>query len=170
MHIAVVAHHGLILAFVALALWAATCDLRSYSIPNRISVYMVCAFAGYAVLALMGGAAVSSVLWHFALGGAVFGIGALLFAMGGLGGGDVKLLAASALWAGPSNLTLFLVVMGLAGALLSAAYMVLPERAPAGGGAPDGAGDVPLRVRLKRQVPYGVAIAAGCVAVAARLV
>jgi prepilin peptidase CpaA len=168
MHIAVVAHHGLILAFVALALWAAICDLRSYSIPNRISVYIVCAFGGYALLGLMGGASVSAVLWHFALAGAVFGIGALLFAVGGLGGGDVKLLAASALWAGPSNVSLLLIVMGLAGALLSAAYLALPERAPLAEGPVSA--DVPLRVRLKRQVPYGVAIAAGCLAVAARLI
>jgi prepilin peptidase CpaA len=61
-----------------------------------------------------------------------------------LGGGDVKLLAASALWTGSAALLPFLTATALAGGLLAAVFLVFARR----GGR---------RVAL----PYGVAIAAG---------
>jgi prepilin peptidase CpaA len=49
---------------------------------------------------------------------AILGVGALLWGKGWLGGGDVKLLAAVGLWAGPTHVLQFLLVTGLAGGVL----------------------------------------------------
>ena len=61
-----------------------------------------------------------------------------------LGGGDVKLLAAAALWTGSAALLPFLMATALAGGLLAALFLAFARRE----GKP---------VAL----PYGVAIAAG---------
>ena len=89
--------------------------------------------------------------------GAVFVAGALLFSRGFIGGGDVKLLTAATLWAGPSLTPALLIVTGLLGGVLTI-VLVAPlamgvrrlMRHPHGGLGP---------------VPYGVAIAAAALIV-----
>ena len=87
---------------------------------------------------------------------ALFGLGAIAFAIGVLGGGDVKLLAASSLFAGPALMPDFLMVTSLAGGVLGLAVLV---GAPIGPVAP--AGHATIRLRLRGGLPYGPAIAAG---------
>lgn len=83
----------------------------------------------------------------------VFAVGAAAFAAGALGGGDVKLLAAVSLFAGPAGLVDFLLVTGLSGGLLGLAILAgAPIGQPAMG---------PLRARLRSGLPYGPAIAIG---------
>jgi len=77
---------------------------------------------------------------------AVFGVLAGLFALGWMGGGDVKLLTALALWIEPGIFMQLLIVMALAGGLLT---VVL------------GAWHVMRRQRDRLAVPYGVAISFG---------
>jgi prepilin peptidase CpaA len=90
---------------------------------------------------------------------AVFAVGAAAFAAGALGGGDVKLLSAVSLFAGPAGLVDFLAVTAIAGGLLGVAILA---------GAPIGQPAVgPLRARLRGGLPYGPAIAAGGLWVAA---
>lgn len=81
--------------------------------------------------------------------------GAIAFAAGMLGGGDVKLLAAAGLFAGFSQLVVFLLVLALAGGVLSLLALM-----GVGIGTPSAAADG------RRYLPYGPAIAAGGVAVA----
>src|SRR3546814_1397676 len=56
----------------------------------------------------------------------VLGLGILAFARGWFGGGDVKMLAAVSLWAGPAHLSLLLLVTALAGGLLSLIILCRP--------------------------------------------
>jgi prepilin peptidase CpaA len=101
------------------------------------------------------------------LGGVTFLAGIGLFAARALGGGDVKLLAAAALWAGPDHFTLFLLTTALAGGVLAMAALLWRRFAPLLALWRQIAG---LDVLAARPVlPYGVAIAAGGVAVALRL-
>jgi len=77
---------------------------------------------------------------------AVFALFAAAFALGMMGGGDVKLLAALALWLPPGGVMFLLVAMSLAGGVLTIAMWA--------------------RHKLKRsshtlEIPYGVAIAFG---------
>ena len=58
----------------------------------------------------------------------MFLLGALLFAFGLFGGGDVKLVAAMALWTGFADLPRFLLIMGAAGGLLGLVLLLKRKR------------------------------------------
>jgi prepilin peptidase CpaA len=113
---------GLLMAGAGLA-WAAASDLARFVIPNRACAL---AAAGY----LLASLALPAGLWLAGLGvGLVaFALGAALFARGWLGGGDVKLAGAIALWAGPGLLSPFLLGTAISGALLAAALLTPPGR------------------------------------------
>ncbi|HYD07193.1 MAG TPA: prepilin peptidase [Reyranella sp.] len=135
-------------------------DLRSMHIADGFSLAIAGLFVVWAAgeiasgrMALLGaGLAVGCAV-------AVFAAGAAVFAVGALGGGDVKLLSAVSLFAGPSGLPGFLTITAIAGGLLGVAILAgAPIGQPAMG---------PLRVRLRAGLPYGPAIAAGGLWVAA---
>ncbi len=100
---------------VAVLAVATFTDLRSRRIPNWLVLPFLA--AGLAESAWFHG-------WHglgrsaegMALGLVVFGV---LFLMGGMGAGDVKLCAAIGAWVGPHQLLLALVVTGLAGGVMA---------------------------------------------------
>ena len=81
-------------------------DLRSLRIPNLLTGAFALAFPP---TALMFGGGTVDWLSHIAAGAAVFLGAAILFALRLMGGGDVKLLAAVALWIGLGALLPFLV-------------------------------------------------------------
>jgi prepilin peptidase CpaA len=149
-----------ILVLTAALIAAAISDAATFLIPNRYPAAIIAAYVAYAF-----GKPAPFWLQGAAVGVAFLAVGALLFDRGVLGGGDVKLLAASALWAGLDQLTLLLVVTGigsgvLALALLSPLHRLMPARA----GGPPGGDD--LRSKLGRPIPFGIAIAAAGMGVA----
>ncbi len=77
---------------------------------------------------------------------AVFAVVCGLFALGMMGGGDVKLLTALALWIAPIPFLQLLVIMALAGGVLTIAMA---------------AWHMIKRQREKLAIPYGVAISIG---------
>ncbi|MDN2567347.1 prepilin peptidase [Aquibium sp. A9E412] len=77
--------------------FAAVSDMLSMTIANRVSLLLVGAFA---VIAPLTGMDWSLYGLHFAAGLAVLAVTFTLFAVGGMGGGDAKLLAATAVWMG----------------------------------------------------------------------
>jgi prepilin peptidase CpaA len=134
----------LVLLLAAALVVAAAGDLKSRTIPNRLNAAI----------------ALGAVVYWFASGldpwpdmairlgvaAAVFALFAGVFALGMMGGGDVKLLAALALWLPPAGVLFLLVAMSLGGGALTIAMWV--------------------RHKLRRsshtlEVPYGVAIAFG---------
>ncbi|MBT3238019.1 MAG: peptidase [Rhodospirillaceae bacterium] len=155
---------GVIGAFLALLATAAFSDLSSYRIPNRITLAIATLYPVYVL------AAPVSVDWIGGLmvGGIVLAAGFALFAFKVLGGGDVKMLAAVALWAGQPHIADFLIFSALAGGLMSLFWlsplrhglMLTFDKYGSGhsGNALMGA-----------SLPYGVAIAIGGVVVAINL-
>jgi prepilin peptidase CpaA len=144
---------------------AALSDAATYLIPNRYSAVVVLAFFVFAI-----GKPIDFLLHGLAVGGLLFVGGAILFARGMLGGGDVKLLAATGLWAGFDQGTLLILSSAVAGGVLAAAQLTpLRRLLPAHpGGAPVG---TDLRSKLRQPMPFGVAVALGGICVAlARLV
>lgn len=143
--------------FAAALVWAVWQDLRARRIPNAACGTIAALAPGMWVLAGLPGP-----WWGVALLVlAVFGVGSGLFAVGALGGGDVKLATAIALWAGTAHGLEYLLVTAVAGGVLAVAYVVranVPLAVPGlrTGGLADG-------------VPYGVAIAAGGLWIAHRL-
>ena len=135
----------ILLALLALMLIAASVwDLRTRTIPNSL-------VAAVALLAFPFWWASGLPLWPDAalqLGVAilVFGVFAAAFAMGAMGGGDVKLIGAIALWLPWQAVLALLVIMSLAGGALTAAMLIRKRLA---------------RSEAAIEVPYGVAIAFG---------
>ncbi|WP_245487919.1 prepilin peptidase, partial [Mesorhizobium sp. M4A.F.Ca.ET.022.05.2.1] len=102
-------------------LFAAISDILSMTIANRVSVLLVTVFALVAPLTGMDWATCG---WHFAAGFLVLAVTFGLFALGGMGGGDAKLLAATSLWMGFNiHLVEYLVVSTFIGGLLTLAIL-----------------------------------------------
>ncbi len=166
---------GFIIAFATLALLAALSDWSRFIIPNWISLGVAGLWALHALLLVVQGHSPDFILWSVGVAFVVFLAGFGMFATGLLGGGDVKLMAAAALWAGPQFVLPFIVIVTVSGALLGLAFLIpglgnRPEDDPADG-APAGpaAGGIVTAGRLGRKMPYGLAIAVGSVAVTVHL-
>ena len=154
-------HIGCLALLAALLIGAGAQDLRTMHIANGFSLAIAGLFVVWAGVELSAGR-MSAATLAMAIGCAVlvFAVGAAAFAVGALGGGDVKLLAAVTLFAGPAGVVDFLAITAIAGGLLGLAMLA---GAPLGQPALAG----PLRARLRRGLPYGPAIAAGGLWVAA---
>jgi prepilin peptidase CpaA len=150
-------------AFAVVMAAAAIEDFRRLIIPNLLPILLCLLWPIHfaAAPSLAGGlAALGCAL-------AVFLVGALLFARGFLGGGDVKLLAAATLWAGPTDTPALLVLTGVLGGAL-ALFLLMPLGAQfvAAGRAlltPSSASSAEPAPTIA--VPYGVAIAAAALIV-----
>lgn len=138
---------------VLLAVAAAVSDFRSLRIPNMFPAAIAALFLPAAAL---HGMPLQLFFGHLAVGAVVLLIGVGLFAARALGGGDGKLLAALALWAGPELAVPFLICTvlfggGLAFAALAANRIALPVWAYSI--------DWIAATGKRRSIPYGVAIA-----------
>ena len=123
------------------------------AIRLRISNLLVIAVIAEAVIAIFA-VGPSIALWeNIALFVGFLVVGTGLFSAGILGGGDVKLFAAVALWVDLGHALLLVAAIFIAGGLLAAAMLSSRLLLNRGNG-------VALRDRGRR-VPYAVAIAAG---------
>lgn len=136
--------------------FAALSDLLWMTIANWVSLLLVAVFALVAPLTGMDWTAYG---WHFAAGAVVLAVTFALFVAGAMGGGDAKLLSATAVWMG-FNLQLldYLTVTALAGGILTLAIIVYRRSALA-----TRAGDNLFLRHLAgaRGVPYGIALGLG---------
>lgn len=87
----------------------------------------------------------------------IFFGGALVFSRGWLGGGDVKLLAAIALWFDFRGAAALFLFVAIGGALLSILFILLRRIVPA---RLTNEGNI-LSLKARGPIPYGVAIAGG---------
>jgi prepilin peptidase CpaA len=133
----------ILLGALALALlYCAATDIKSRTIANWLN-------ASIALAAPIFWWASGMALWpdiaiQLGLAVVTFAILAGLFAINMMGGGDVKLLTALALWFVPSHFLELIVVMAIAGGILTVIM---------------GAWHVMRRQRERLAIPYGVAIA-----------
>ncbi len=134
----------LLAALALLLVVAAVIDMRTFTISNRLSLAV-------ALLAPLYWWSAGLTLWpdaasHIAAAAGIFVLLALAFYAGMMGGGDVKLAAALALWLSPLGSLQFLVFMSIAGGILTL-IVVAAHRLRSKEGRP--------------KIPYGVAIAIG---------
>jgi prepilin peptidase CpaA len=132
----------LLAVLAALLLAAAVSDLKRREIPHWVVISI-------AVLAVPfwwanGLDFMPDVVTQIGVAAVVFAFFAAAFAFGWMGGGDVKLLTALALWLPWKAVILMLVIMSFAGGALTLA-MVVWSRVRRAGATPE--------------IPYGVAIA-----------
>lgn len=139
-----------------LAVVAALHDLTTMKIPNWISIAL---FVGFFPTALVLGLSFSVVGVSVGMALAALFIGAGMFALNWIGGGDAKLLAAATLWMGLSGTLHFLLYTGLAGGAFCMVLLTARSRLPILAQA--GPGWMMRLMQPKGDVPYGVAIAIG---------
>jgi len=149
-----------LILFPAIMAVAASSDLLTMTISNRISIVLA---VGFFALAAMSGTSLPEVLSHVGAAALVLAVTFVFFIRGWIGGGDAKLAAATALWFGFDYLLNYLVYASLLGGALT--LLLLQFRT------------VPLPPLLARQVwlqrlhqkdggvPYGIALAVGALLV-----
>ena len=128
-----------------LLLWAAIVDLRTRTIPDwlNIVVALMAPLFWWASGIAFYPDAVERLCGAYLIFVLFFG----MFCLGGMGGGDVKLGTALAMWFAPLATLLFFLVTSLAGGLVSVAAWFYHHKMKSAEG--------------KTEVPYGVAIALG---------
>ena len=138
----------LLLWLAAMLVVAAVIDARTFTISNRLNLAVALGAPVYwlsVALAPWPGMAI-----QLGAGAIVFALLAGAFYVGMMGGGDVKLAAALALWLPPVGIIKFLVWMSLAGGALTLGILAWHRT---------------KRREGRPQIPYGVAIAVGGLAI-----
>ncbi|MGH7248073.1 MAG: A24 family peptidase, partial [Pseudomonadota bacterium] len=107
--------------YVIALVMAGVSDFRTLRIPNWLTGALALAFP---IAALVAGQPVDW-LSHVGASVAVFTVAAVLFAFRLMGGGDVKLLAATALWVGLGQLLPFLVLVAFVGGVFALICVML---------------------------------------------
>jgi prepilin peptidase CpaA len=147
-------------AFAVVMAAAAFEDFRRLVIPNLLPILLCALWPVYFAAAPGFSPSFYGALAAIGCAAAVFVVGAVLFARGYLGGGDVKLLSAATLWVGPAGTpTLLMLTSVLGGAL--ALFLLMPLGGQIAAAARGMLGQPPIHVErgLAMPVPYGVAIA-----------
>ena len=134
---------------------AAFTDIRERRIPNALPIALIVLF----VVALLLEPSLRGVVhWRLLSALVAFVAGFILFATGLMGGGDVKLFTALALWHPFSELSSLVFAMAIAGAgvaLIFAAIEFVQRRQSS---PTENSVLTDLRQSLKTRIPYGVAI------------
>jgi prepilin peptidase CpaA len=141
--------------FPAMMAFAASSDLFTMTIANRVSLILI---GGFGLLATLTGMSAADIMSHAGAAAAVLAVVFIFFTCGWIGGGDAKLAAATVLWLGFAHLADYLLYASLIGGALT--VLIIQFRA------------VPLpKVFVGRQwaerlhrrdggIPYGIALAA----------
>lgn len=132
---------GVLAAMLLVACW---CDLKARTIPNLLNLAV-------ALLAIPFWWSIGLAFWpdvalQLGVASLIFGLFAIAFALGAMGGGDVKLVAAIALWLPAGSVLALLFIMSVAGGALTLAMLIRHKLA---------------RRQEQLEIPYGVAIAFG---------
>jgi prepilin peptidase CpaA len=130
----------LVAALAIALLIAAVTDIRRRQIDNWLNLAIA---LGAPLFWLATGLPLAEIGWQVAIAAAAFAISAGFFALGWMGGGDVKLLTALALWIKPLWFAQLLMVMAIAGGALTLLFAVW---------------HLARRRREKPAIPYGIAI------------
>jgi prepilin peptidase CpaA len=146
--------------FPAVMAFAASSDLLTMTIANRVSIILV---AGFGVLAVLTGMSAAGLVSHVGAAAVVLAVVFVFFACGWIGGGDAKLASATALWLGFAHLLDYLFYASLFGGALTLAVIYFR-----GMPLPTVFAGLPWAERLHRSdsgVPYGIALAASALVV-----
>jgi prepilin peptidase CpaA len=149
-----------LLLFPAMMAFAASSDLFTMTISNRLSLALA---GGFFLLTIVTGMSLYAFGMHLAAAAVVLVVAFGFFSQGWIGGGDAKLAAATALWFGFDYLLDYLIYASLFGGALTILLIQFRK--------------LPLPAALARQkwimrlhetgggVPYGIALAAAALMV-----
>jgi prepilin peptidase CpaA len=146
--------------FPALMAFAASSDLLTMTISNRLSLILA---GGFFLLTIVTGMNLTEIGMHLGAAALVLVFAFLFFARGWVGGGDAKLAAATALWFGFGHLLDYLLYASLLGGALTLLLLQF-RRWP----LPHILAAQPWLLRLHEPrggIPYGIALAAAALIV-----
>lgn len=144
-----------LLVFPLLMAYAASSDLLTMRISNKVVLMLV---VGFLILAAIVQLPPEVIGIHFACAAAVLVVGFTFFALGWIGGGDAKLAAATTLWLGLGVMLPYLIYASLLGGSLTI-FLLAVRRWP----LPEALRRIAWIDRLhnaRTGVPYGIALAA----------
>lgn len=144
-----------LVVFPILMVFSAFSDLLTLTIPNRVSLALIAAFAALAIYLHMPP---MTIALHVSCGLAMLLVTFVMFNFKLIGGGDAKLAAATALWLGWDYLLDYGLIASLAGGVLTLAILELRRH-----DLPSFLSRLPFLARLSERgagVPYGIALAA----------
>lgn len=137
------------------ALW----DMRRFRIPNEVVVVLAATFIPASVLSF----GPVDLVEHLAAATIMFGFGLAMNRLRLLGGGDVKLMTAAALWVGIGGLIPYFILVSILGGVTLLALMacrrlvrLMPVTRLTGGNATA----MPMILREGERIPYALPIAA----------
>jgi prepilin peptidase CpaA len=153
---------------VMVALLGAITDVRSARLPNRLTYTAV--VAGLVLRTALGWTGLKNGLIGIAIAGGLF---CVLYIMGAMGGGDMKMMAAVGAWVGRTHVVTVLIAIGLAGGVLALVSIIFNKNLIqtvrnavrlvmfrfTAGLAPHP--EMNVQAPGSRRVPFGVAIAMG---------
>jgi prepilin peptidase CpaA len=153
--------------YVLCICYAIVSDFRSLLIPNWIIIVLVSTFAVFAAMYMDP----RTILVHVAVMAFIFSIFLAFFILGWVAGGDVKFIAAIALWTGLEHAANFALLTALLGSLLAIVLLQIKKHGFLVSGA---LGNIWLFQRVStlaesRQCPYGVAIGIAALFTSARV-
>ena len=149
-----------LLLFPTLMAFAASSDFLTMTIPNKVALALL---GGFFVMALAIGMSPGEIAMHLGASAAVLTLAFACFSFGWIGGGDAKLVAATALWFGFEDLLSYLYMASLLGGgltLLLLQFRMIP--------LPNLLRGRNWAERLHRKnagIPYGIALAAAALIV-----
>ncbi|MBL4589993.1 MAG: prepilin peptidase [Alphaproteobacteria bacterium] len=120
--------HFFIFSVVCAAGIACITDLRGMKIPNAIPTFIMGAFIAFVGYSFINGAPLDFFTLNFVVGGVVFVLTFILFALKAFGAGDAKLATALSFWVGIKGIAAFLFFMTVIGGLLGVVALVLMKK------------------------------------------
>ena len=149
----------ILIIFPVLLIYAAIGDIRNLRIPNWLNGLI---FAAFFPVALILGMPLEMIPWHLLSFAVALALGIALFSFGFIGGGDGKMLAAAGVWFGWGDpLLTFIMLTALAGGVQSVLQLIWRIMSTEiGVWGREGAMKTKL-LSWKKDLPYGLAIAAG---------
>jgi prepilin peptidase CpaA len=133
--------------------YACFSDLFTMRISNRVCLFVLALFP---VAAVAAGMVPAEIGWHLAAGAAVLAVSFSLFAFGWIGGGDAKLMAATAVWFGFDLVLEYVALSCLFGGALTLGILFVRQHP-----LPAGLIERPWIAHLHARttgIPYGIAL------------
>ncbi len=114
-----------LLLFASLMLWATVSDIRYYILSNKLCLVVALLYPIFITTLYISGTplAITYIGYSVGISLVIFLALVALFALGLLGGGDVKFIPAVILWAGPAHSLQFLIITAISGGVISMIYL-----------------------------------------------
>ena len=167
----------ILIIFTALMIWAAISDIRHYILSNKLCLSVALLYPFFIGALFINNALpeIQYIAYSVGISLIIFIILLTLFAYGLIGGGDVKLIPAVTLWAGPALTLKFLLITILCGgivALLIICFQYIrkyPTKAKSSEKINFSMSKSSESENMKNNIPYGIGISAGGLYVAFEL-